>query len=80
MLDVVIHVLGIKRTKVHIPLPLMRPAVTAMERVMHNPPVTLVELAQLEVDNTTDLDSVERLFGFKPLALSQGLDYIKPAE
>ena len=42
----------------------------AMERVVQNPPVTLVELSQLEVDNTTDLNSVEHLFGFKPLALS----------
>lgn len=78
MLDTVIHILGIKRIKVHIPLPLMRPAVMAMEKVMPNPPVTLVELAQLELDNTTDLDSVEHLFGFKPLALRHGLDYIKP--
>ncbi|MFQ5925762.1 MAG: NAD(P)H-binding protein [Dehalococcoidia bacterium] len=77
MLDTVIDVLGIKRIKVHFPLSLMRPAVMAMEKVMPNPPVTLVELAQLEVDNTTDLYSVERLFGFKPLALSQGLDYIR---
>lgn len=78
MLDTVIHILGIKRIKVHIPLPLMRPAVMAMEKVMPNPPVTLVELGQLELDNTTALNSVERLFGFKPLALSHGLDYIKP--
>jgi hypothetical protein len=29
------------------------------------------------VDNITDLDAVERQFGFKPLAFSQGLDYLK---
>ena len=77
MLDTVIYVLGLKRIKIHLPLPLMRPAVMAMEKVLHNPPVTLVELAQLEVNNTTDLNSVEHLFGFKPLPLSQGLEYIK---
>ena len=77
MLATVMRVLGIKRIKVHFPLALMRPAVIAMEKLMRHPPVTLIELAQIEVDNTTDLDSVERLFGFKPLALSQGLDYIK---
>lgn len=79
ILDAVIDVLGTKRIKVHLPLLLMRPAVMAMEKVMSNPPVTLGELKQLEVDNTTDLDSVERQFGFKPLPLSQGLDYIKAA-
>ncbi len=77
MLDTVIHVLGIRRVKVHIPVPLMRLAVIVMERVVSDPPVTSVELAQLDLDNTTDLDSVERHFGFKPLALNQGLGYIK---
>jgi NADH dehydrogenase len=80
ILDAVIDALGIKCIKVHLPLLLMRPAVMAMEKVMSDPPVTLGELKQLEVDNTTDLDSVERQFGFKPLPLSQGLDYIKPAK
>jgi NADH dehydrogenase len=80
MLDTVMQALGIKRIKVHLPLPLMRPAVMAMEKVMRHPPVTLVELAQLEGNNTTDLSSVEHLFGFKPLALSQGLAYIKLPE
>ncbi len=80
ILDAVIDALGTKRIKVHLPLLLMRPAVTAMEKVMSDPPVTLGELKQLEVDNTTDLDSVERQFGFRPLPLSQGLDYIKPAK
>ncbi|MCL0057825.1 complex I NDUFA9 subunit family protein [Dehalococcoidales bacterium] len=77
MLDTIIQILGIKRIKVHIPLLLMYPAVMIMEKVTPNPPVTLVELAQLELDNTTDLNSVERYFGFKPLALRDGLDYIK---
>ncbi|MFQ6121596.1 MAG: complex I NDUFA9 subunit family protein [Dehalococcoidales bacterium] len=80
MLDTITRALGIKRMKLHLPLPLMRPAVMAMEKLMPNPPVTLGELALLEVDNITDLNSVERLFGFKPLALSQGLDYIKSPE
>ncbi len=79
MLDTVIHAMDMRRVKLHIPIPLMRLAVIPMERTMVNPPVTSVELAQLELDNITDLDSVERCFGFKPLALNQGLDYIKPA-
>jgi NADH dehydrogenase len=79
MLDTVIHAMSMRRVKLHIPIPLMRLAVIAMERTMSNPPVTSVELAQLELDNITDLDSVECRFGFKPLALNQGLDYIKPS-
>ena len=79
ILDAVIDALGTKRIKIHIPLPLMRPAVMAMGKVLSNPPVTLGELAQLQVDNITDLDSLERQFGFKPLKLSRGLDYLKPS-
>jgi len=57
----------------------MRLVVPAMERAMSNPPVTSVELKQMDLDNTTDLDSVERHFGFKPAALSEKLSYIKPS-
>mgnify|MGYP001436322068 CR=1 FL=1 len=77
MLDATMSALGAKRIKVHLPLPLMRPVAVVMEKVLRSPPVTSGELRQLEVDNITDLDAVERQFGFKPLALSQGLDYLK---
>jgi len=79
MLDAVIHVLGTRRVRVHIPIPLMRLVALAMERAMSNPPVTSVELAQLDLDNITDLGSVERHFGFKPVAISQKLSYIRPS-
>ncbi len=78
MLDAIMKTLGMRRIKVHIPLLLMRPAVMVMEKVLSNPPVTSGELKQLEVDNITDLDAVERQFGFKPLAFNRGLDYLKP--
>ncbi len=77
ILDAIMDTLGMRRIKVHLPLPLMRPAVVVMEKVLTNPPVTSGELKQLEVDNITDLNAVERQFGFKPLPLSQGLDYLK---
>lgn len=77
MLDAIMDALEMRRIKVYLPLPLMRPAVVVMEKVLPNPPVTSGELRQLEVDNITGLDAVERQFGFKPLPLSQGLDYLK---
>ena len=70
---------GIKRLKIHLPLPLMRPAVAVMERLLTNPPVTSGELKSLKRDNITDLDAVEKQFGFKPLPLSQGLGYLRPS-
>jgi NADH dehydrogenase len=78
VLDTVMHILRMKRVKVHIPLLLMRPAVMVMERVLSNPPVTVGALQQLDLDSITDLDSVECHFNFKPRAFIHALDYIKP--
>lgn len=77
VVDAIIEALGKRRTKVHVPLPLIRVAVKVMERVILDPPATSVELAQLEVNKTTDVDSIKRLFGFEPLPLRRGLDYLK---
>lgn len=77
--DAVMAARGIKRLKIHLPLPLMRPAVAVMERLLTNPPVTSGELKSLKRDNITDLDAVEKQFGFKPLPLSQGLGYLRPS-
>ncbi|MBA7663048.1 3 beta-hydroxysteroid dehydrogenase/Delta 5--_4-isomerase [subsurface metagenome] len=79
MLDTVMQALGKRWLKIHVPLVLMRPAVMVMEKLVGDLPVTLGELDQLELDSITDLDSVERQFGFRPLPLSQGLDYLRPA-
>ena len=79
ILDAVLGALGERRAKLHMPVSLLRLMVPAMEAVMSNPLLSSVELSQLELDNTTCLGSVERHFGFKPLALRQGLDYIRPA-
>lgn len=73
MLDAVMHALGIRQAKAHIPMLLMRPAVAIMEKVMRDPLVTSVELAQLKIDNITDLDTVEHCFGFRPLSLGEWL-------
>lgn len=77
-LDIILCALEIKRAKIHIPMPLMKQAVKILEKFMSNPLVTSAELAQLDLDNITDLDSVERCFGFKPLAFSNALNEWRP--
>jgi len=79
IMDVVRAVMGKKRLKIHVPMVLMRPVVALMEKILGNSPVTSVELRALEMDNIGALDSVESQFGFKPLALAKGLDYLKKA-
>ena len=77
MLDLVKRVLGARRLKAHIPLFLMRPIAAVMEFVLPKPPVTREQLKMLAIDNITELDAVERQFGFKPKRLADGLDYLK---
>jgi len=73
MLDVWLAARNRRRIKLPVPLPLMRLAVPVMERLLADPPVTGVELKQLELDNITDPDAVEKYFGFKPRPLGRGL-------
>jgi NADH dehydrogenase len=74
MLDVWLAARNRRRIKLPVPLPLMRLAVPVMERLLADPPVTGVELKQLELDNITDPDAVEKYFGFKPRPLGRGLE------
>ena len=69
LLDLVAGTLGVKIVKAHVPLQLMRPAVALMEALAPRPPVTGEQLKMIAVDNVTDVDSVERNFGFAPRPL-----------
>lgn len=77
MLDILMLTLGIKKTKLHIPLPIVRLAAYIMERLMSDPLVTSGELAQLNRDNITNINSVKEHFGFSPIKFADGLDYIR---
>ncbi len=77
MIDIVKRVLGKRRLKAHIPLSLMRPMVSLMELVLPRPPVTREQLKMLAIDNITEVDALERRFGFRPQRLADGLGYLK---
>jgi len=47
-----------------------------MERVLPRPPVTLEQLKMLATDSVTDLDGVQKHFGFEPRAIRGNLDYV----
>ena len=78
MLDLLLERLDEKRYKLYVPMFLMRLTVLLMGSVMKDPPVTSVELKQMELDNVTDPQTVEKNFGFKPRALRNGLRYLAP--
>lgn len=79
MLDAMLSVMNIRRVKLKIPMFIMNMVVPLMEKIFKDPPVTVVELKQLDSDNITELESVARHFGFEPEPLPQGLKYLAPA-
>jgi NADH dehydrogenase len=78
IVKIVSQAAGLKRIKMHIPLALMMPVVSVLEKLMTNPPVNVDGLRGLDINMVTDLDSVERQFGFKPIPIENGLNYLNP--
>jgi len=77
MVDTLLGVLGQRRVKVPVPLGLMKLVAPLMAVFFRDPPVTPVELKQLDLNNVTDKDSVLKNFGFKPRDLKRGLEDIR---
>jgi NADH dehydrogenase len=71
--DLLLQAMHKKRLKVYAPRSLVGIGVTAMEAVLPKPPLTQAAMSLFSFDNTTDLDSVERDFGFIPLPFTQYL-------
>ena len=70
-------ILGKRRAFIPVPSQLLVPGAIVLAKLSRDPPVTRTELRELEHDNVTDLDSIQRQFGFAPLALSEYLpDYL----
>jgi NADH dehydrogenase len=73
----VLNTLRVRRATVHIPLPVMRMVAALMGLALPRPPVTLEQLKYLRLDSLTDVDSVQRHFGFQPRPLRDNLGYIR---
>jgi uncharacterized protein YbjT (DUF2867 family) len=72
--DLLLEAMGKRRPKVYVPIPFVAIGAAAMEAVLPKPPLTKAAMALFSFDNTTDLNSVERDFGFIPFSFT---DYIK---
>lgn len=77
MLDTIMAKLGKKRGKIHVPVPLMKPAVAIMDKILPKPPVTPAQLMMLSLDNSAPESATAQLIGRAPLALKDGIEYIK---
>lgn len=64
----------IRRPKVYVPTPLVGVGAAVMEVVLPRPPLTKAAMALFSFDNITDLNSVERDFGFVPMSFARYLE------
>src|SRR5579863_5109956 len=73
VIDALLHTMHKTRIKAPAPTSLVSLGAAVMEAVLPKPPLTKAALTLFTFDNTTDLNSVERDFGFVPLSFLQYL-------
>lgn len=74
VIDALLHTLHQTRIKVYAPAPLVGVGAAVMEAVLPKPPLTKAAMTLFTFNNTTDLNSVERDFGFKPMSFTKFLE------
>jgi len=74
IINELLKVMKTRRAKIIAPMPLVGVGAAVMEAVLPKPPLTKAALTLFSFDNTTDLNSVERDFGFTPTAFTRYLD------
>jgi NADH dehydrogenase len=66
ILQVIAAVLGKRRLLLPLPLPLARLQARLMTAILPRPPLTPAALELFSYENATDIDAVDRIFGFHP--------------
>ncbi len=74
IINTLLHTMHKTRIKAPAPLPLVGIGAAVMETVFSKPPLTRAAMTLFTFDNTTDLHSVERDFGFAPTSFT---DYLQ---
>jgi len=74
VIDALLHAMHKSRVKAYAPAPLVGIGAAVMEAVLPRPPLTSAAMTLFSFDNTTDLNSVERDFGFTPMSFTRYLE------
>jgi uncharacterized protein YbjT (DUF2867 family) len=74
VIDALMHAMHKTRIKAPAPSSLVGLGSAVMEMVLPKPPLTKAAMTLFAFDNTTDLHSVERDFGFVPMSFTRYLD------
>lgn len=73
MIDIICAVLGKRRRRVHIPMPLVRPVAYFSEKLMPKPLLTRDQLTMLLAGSVCDNGSTRADFGIEPQGFADGL-------
>ena len=76
IVDIIVQTYRLRRLKLHVPVPVMRPVVKLMETLLPKSPVSTSQLRMLPIDNVTQLNAVQEVFGFDPRPLRGNIEYI----
>ena len=78
MVERVLATMQLRRHLVSVPVPLVRPIVAVLERILPRPPVTTGLLDLLALDNTIAENALTSVFGITPVPfLPDALDYLR---
>lgn len=72
--DILLKAMHKSRFKVYAPTPLVGVGAAVMEAVLPKPPLTAAAMTLFTFDNVTDLNSVERDFGFTPMSFTRYME------
>lgn len=67
--------IGVRKSMLHVPLPLMFGAAAVLESVLRHAPITTDQLLNLKQDNVCDNSAVKQSFGILPMTLQRILDH-----
>jgi NADH dehydrogenase len=72
-IDAIARVIGRKKLKIHMPMPIMRSVAAVTERLLSVPPITRDQLIMLEEDNITKDNALTEVFGIRPKGFEEGM-------
>ncbi len=74
---IVAEVLGRRRLLLNVPLWKIRLPIALMDMFSPHPPINRAMLQLITLRNVTELDSVERVYGFRPRPFGENIDHVK---
>tara|TARA_Y100000310_G_scaffold339097_2_gene430703 strand:- start:4295 stop:5176 length:882 start_codon:yes stop_codon:yes gene_type:complete len=80
IVNILIKELQLKRTKIHIPLSLLKLASILLPLIFVQPPLTYTQLCNLAINRKHDIKTISKTFNYTPLSFIEGIQKLKKTE